>query len=135
MPAWLVAGSNIAAFDVALTNAVCGLFDVKLNPQTDEKVGDPTLGRLSLDKQFHGDIEGTSKGQMLAAATDVKNSAGYVALERVHGTLQGRTGTFALQHSGSMNRGVPLHNQTKELVLSHVERLWGHDVKLEEQAA
>jgi hypothetical protein len=84
-----------------------GTFEVKMSPQKDEKVGDPTLGRLGIDKQFHGDLEGTSKGQMLAAATDIKDSAGYVALERVNGTLQGRTGTFALQHSGTMNRGVP----------------------------
>jgi hypothetical protein len=70
-------------------------------------VGDPTLGRLALDKQFHGDLEATSKGQMLAAGTEVKGSAGYVAMERVTGTLHGRSGTFALQHSGIMNRGVP----------------------------
>jgi hypothetical protein len=85
-----------------------GTFEVKLVPQAaEEKVGDPTVGRMSIDKQFHGDLEGTSKGQMLAAMTEVKGSAGYVAMERVDGTLQGRKGTFALQHSGSMNRGVP----------------------------
>jgi hypothetical protein len=62
---------------------------------------------MSIDKQFHGDLEATSKGQMLAISTEVKGSAGYVAMERVTGTLQGRTGTFALQHSGTMTRGVP----------------------------
>src|ERR1700710_143196 len=80
-----------------------GPFDVKLEPQA----GDPMVGRMTIDKQFHGDLEATSKGQMLAISTDVKGSAGYVAMERVTGTLQGRTGTFALQHSGTMTRGVP----------------------------
>jgi hypothetical protein len=86
---------------------VSGTFEVKLKPQTDESVGDPTVGRMSIDKQFHGDLEATSKGQMLAVQGDVKGSAGYVAMERVIGTLSGRTGTFALQHTGTMNRGVP----------------------------
>ena len=85
-----------------------GTFEVKLSPQAPvEGVGDPTVGRLSLDKQFHGDLEGTSRGQMLAVQTGVQGSAGYVAMERVSGTLRGRTGTFALQHSGTMDRGSP----------------------------
>jgi hypothetical protein len=84
-----------------------GTFDVKLKPQTDENVGDPTVGRMSIEKQFHGDLEGTSKGQMLAVQGEVKGSAGYVAMERVTGTLAGKSGTFALQHTGTMDRGVP----------------------------
>jgi hypothetical protein len=85
-----------------------GPFDVKLNPQPpDDKAGDPTVGRMSIDKQFHGDLEAISKGQMLTAMTDVKGSAGYVAIERVTGTLRGRSGSFALQHSGTMTRGAP----------------------------
>jgi len=85
-----------------------GTFDVKMNPQTPEdNVGDPTIGRLALDKQFHGDLEATSKGQMLATSGNVEGSAGYVAIERVTGTLAGRTGTFALQHTGLMTRGAP----------------------------
>lgn len=88
-----------------------GPFDVKLAPQSDEKVGDPTVGRMSIDKQYHGDLEATSKGQMLTAMTEIKGSAGYVAIERVTGTLRMasgvRSGSFALQHSGTMNRGVP----------------------------
>jgi hypothetical protein len=84
-----------------------GTFEVKLKPQTDENVGDPTVGRMSLDKQFHGDLEGSSKGQMLAVQGDVKGSAGYVAMERVSGTLAGRKGTFALQHTGTMTRNTP----------------------------
>ena len=62
---------------------------------------------MSLDKQFHGDLDATSKGEMLAANTEVKGSAGYVAMERVTGKLHGRSGTFVLQHSGTMNRGSP----------------------------
>jgi hypothetical protein len=85
-----------------------GTFEVKVVPQpAEENVGDPTVGRLSIDKQFHGDIEAASKGQMLAVGTDVKGSAGYVAMERVDGTLHGLKGTFALQHSGIMTRGTP----------------------------
>jgi hypothetical protein len=85
-----------------------GTFEVKLSPQApDDKAGDPTLGRMSIDKQFHGDLEATSKGQMLTAMTDVKGSAGYVAIEQVSGTLNGRHGTFILQHSGTMTHGAP----------------------------
>jgi Protein of unknown function (DUF3224) len=89
-----------------------GTFEVKLKPQTDENVGDPTVGRMSIDKQFRGDLEATSKGQMLAVRGDVQGSAGYVAMERVAGTLAGRSGTFALQHTGTMNRGVPEQSVT-----------------------
>ncbi len=62
---------------------------------------------MSLAKRFHGDLEGTSVGEMLAAGTATKGSAGYVAIERVEGTLHERNGTFVLQHSGTMNRGAP----------------------------
>jgi len=79
-----------------------------MSPQApEETVGDATIGRMSLVKRFHGDLEGTSLGQMLAVQGGVQGSAGYVAMERVTGTLQGRTGTFALQHSGTMDRGAP----------------------------
>jgi uncharacterized protein DUF3224 len=84
-----------------------GTFEVKLSPQATDDKGDPLLGRMSLDKQFHGDLEAISKGEMLSAGTNVKGSAGYVAIERVSGTLQGRKGSFVLQHSGTMTRGVP----------------------------
>ena len=83
-----------------------GTFEVKLIPHSDEGA-DPALARMTLDKEFSGDLNGTSKGQMLAAATTVPESAGYVAMERVHAILNGRQGTFALQHSGTMNRGKP----------------------------
>ncbi len=79
-----------------------GHFDVKLTPQSS---GDESIGRLMLDKQFHGDLTATSKGEMLAAGTAVKGSAGYVALEKITGTLNGRSGSFVLQHSGTMTRG------------------------------
>jgi hypothetical protein len=91
-----------------LTTRATGPFEVKIVPQTpDGKFEDATLGRMTIDKQFHGDLEGTSKGQMLTGMTATKGSAGYVAIERVTGTLNGRTGTFILQHSATMNRGVP----------------------------
>ena len=83
-------------------NHASGSFDVKLNPQPPD---DSALGRLTIDKTFRGDLEGTSKGQMLAASTDVPGSAGYVAMERVTGTLAGRSGAFVLQHTGTMTRG------------------------------
>ena len=89
-----------------MTKHATGTFEVKMNPQVSEdNVGDPSVGRMSIDKQFHGDLEAVSKGQMLAAATDVEGSAGYVAIERVNGTLHGQIGTFALQHSGTMTPG------------------------------
>lgn len=93
--------------ETVVTNHVSGTFEVKLNPQEDDHVGDPTVGRMSIEKQFRGALEASSKGQMLAVGTDVKGSAGYVAMERVKGTLDGRSGTFALQHSGTMTRGEP----------------------------
>ena len=80
-----------------------GTFEVKLDPQSPEdKAEGSSLGRMSIDKQFHGDLEGTARGQMLTAVTDVKSSAGYVAIERITGTLHGRSGSFVLQHSGIM---------------------------------
>jgi|SRR5688572_15214446 len=91
--------------DVPMMRA-SGTFDVKMTPQAlADASADPLLGRLSLDKQFHGDLVGTSKGEMLAARTAVTDSAGYVAIEHVTGTLGGRKGTFVLQHSGTMTRG------------------------------
>jgi hypothetical protein len=90
-----------------LTTHASGTFEVKLNTQADDKVGDSTVGRMSIDKQFHGDLEATSKGQMLSAMTDITGSAGYVAIEWVSGKLHGHSGTFALQHSATMTRGAP----------------------------
>src|SRR5271166_2009874 len=90
-----------------MTIHASGTFEVKLTPQAadDENEG-ATLGRMSIAKQFHGDLEATTKGEMLTAGTGVKGSAGYVAIERVSGTLHGRSGAFVLQHTGTMNRGA-----------------------------
>ena len=83
-----------------------GTFEVKLAPETlADAQADPLLGRMSIDKQFMGDLTGTSKGEMLAARTATDGSAGYVAIERVTGTLAGKKGSFVLQHSGTMTRG------------------------------
>jgi len=83
-----------------------GAFDVKVIPQPqDDQAGGP-FGRLFLDKQFHGDLQATSHGQMLAAMSAVKGSGGYVAMELVSGTLHGKRGSFVLQHKGTMGGGV-----------------------------
>src|SRR5438309_1677866 len=83
-----------------------GTFDVTLKPVAEDKIDGASFGRMSVDKQFHGDLEGTSKGEMLTAVTAVKGSAGYVAIERVTGRLRGRSGTFVLQHSGLMTTAM-----------------------------
>ncbi len=99
-----VASTNGAA----VTTIATGTFDVKLTPQPPEdKAEGATLGKMSFDKQIHGDLEGSSKGQMLTAATDVEGSGAYVAMERVTGALRGRSGSFVLQHSATMTRGTP----------------------------
>ncbi len=83
-----------------------GDFEVKLAPQPADAYADgKTLGRMTLDKQFQGDLQATSKGQMLTGMSAVKGSAGYVAMEQVSGSLGGRRGSFILQHSGTMTRG------------------------------
>jgi hypothetical protein len=85
-----------------------GSFEVKSTPQPSGfKTEDPNLGRTTGEKRFNGDLEATSEVQMLTAGTSVKGSAAYVAIEKITGTLKGRSGTFILQHSGTMNRGVP----------------------------
>ena len=89
-----------------------GTFEVKVTPQAPDEGDKSGIGRLLLDKVFHGDLEGSSKGQMLAISTTVEGSAGYVAMEQVTGTLQGKTGKFALQHFGKMTRGTPDLNVT-----------------------
>lgn len=88
-----------------MTNRATGTFEVKMTPQDAPET--PGVGRVLLDKQFHGDLEATAKGQMLTAMTAVQGSAGYVAIEQVTGKLKGRAGTFMLQHDGIMDRGKP----------------------------
>jgi len=87
---------------------VVGPFEVELQQLGAPDSGEgSTLGRMSIAKHFHGPLEAVSRGEMLSAMTPVEGSAGYVAFERVTGTLDGRRGTFVLQHSGVMDRGRP----------------------------
>jgi hypothetical protein len=84
-----------------------GTFDVTLTPQpASADVGDPTVSRMAIAKAFQGDLEGASRGEMLAVRTVVDGSAGYVAMERFVGSLFGKEGSFALQHNGRMDRGA-----------------------------
>lgn len=85
-----------------------GRFTVTLAPQPLSDVAEgATLGRMSIDKVFSGDLEGSSRGEMLSVMGAIKGSAGYVAMERVTATLHGHHGSFVLQHSGTMDRGAP----------------------------
>jgi hypothetical protein len=89
-----------------MSRQAAGTFEVKVLPlPADDNVDTGAFGRMSIDKQFSGALTGTSKGQMVAGMTAVRGSAGYVALERVTGSLHGRSGSFILQHSGTMNGG------------------------------
>jgi hypothetical protein len=93
---------------MSMTTRASGAFEVELKPQPLAHGSEALLlGRRTIDKRFHGDLEATSQGEMLSAGTAVKGSAGYVAIERVTGTLHGRAGSFVLQHSATMNRGAP----------------------------
>ena len=87
-----------------------GTFEVTVKPlPIHDTAPDSCLGRMSIDKRFTGQMEGTSVGEMLAMTTGVKGSAAYVAIESVSGALNGRTGTFALQHCATMAGGLPQH--------------------------
>lgn len=103
-----LAAAAAVAQGVRMNAVAKGEFAVKLQPLTFEGADpDAGLGRMSIDKTISGDLTATTKGQMLSAMSPVKGSAGYVALERVTGTLAGRTGSFVFQHNAFMNRGVP----------------------------
>jgi hypothetical protein len=104
---------NSSSEKEAVVHHAGGPFEVKVTPLND-KSDDPTLGRMQLDKQYHGDMEATAKGQMLTAGPVQKGAGGYVAMEKVTGTLQGRSGSFALQHSGTMK------GATRELTITIV---------------
>jgi hypothetical protein len=85
-----------------------GSFEVSVQPLANEEVSaNPMLGRFLLTKKFSGDLEASARGHMLSAGTAIQGSAGYVAIDQVTGSLGGRKGSFVLQHSGSMKRGVP----------------------------
>ena len=87
---------------------ITGRFDVTLKPQDPAQgIEAANLGRKTVTKQYHGDLNAQSLGEMLATGTETKGSAGYVAIERVTGTLQGNKGSFVLMHTGIMNRGQP----------------------------
>jgi len=86
-----------------------GPFDVKLNLLEPYNKSDPGFGRRSIDKQFHGDLDATSQGEMLSVGS-ASGSGGYVAMERVSGSLHARKGSFALQHNATMTRGAPALN-------------------------
>ena len=88
--------------------SISGTFDVTIRPEAlSDTATQSGLGRLSLAKRYHGALDASAQGEMLSARASVTGSAGYVALERVEGTLDGRHGSFYLQHSGSMTRGAP----------------------------
>ena len=84
-----------------------GEFEVKVSPQPADDPAAGPFGRLFLDKRFHGEVAGTSKGQMMAAGTAVEGSGAYVAFELVSGTVNGKSGSFILQHRGTMRKNVP----------------------------
>jgi hypothetical protein len=101
-----IAAMQIDAPGKGAMHRATGTFEVKISPLAlEDKAAGADLGRMSLAKQFQGDLEGTSKGEMLTAGSPAKGSAGYVAMERVTGRLSGRSGSFVLQHSATMDRG------------------------------
>ena len=85
-----------------------GTFEVQVKPVAGDEYADgATMGRMTLDKQFSGDLEGTGKGQMITGMGSVKGSAAYSAIDRITGTVHGRHGSFIIQHTGIMTRGAP----------------------------
>jgi hypothetical protein len=98
--------SKLLRKDPVMTRHAEGTFDVKNTPlPADDATTGTSIGRFGLDKQFHGDLEGPSKGEMLASGDPSKGAAGYVAIEHFTGTLHGHTGSFAMQHLGTMDQG------------------------------
>ena len=104
---------SVASFAQSQTTATqketlmkaAGPFDVKMIPQDDKAVDG--IARMLIDKQYHGDLEGTGKGQMLTGGISASKSGAYVAIEKFTGTLHGRSGSFVLHHTGIMTRGTP----------------------------
>jgi len=101
----LAAGRSARAETPATTRA-SGPFEVKITPKPSEDKAD-AFGRMTVAKQLHGALEGTSRGEMLTAMSAVEGSGVYVAIERVEASLEGRKGTFVLHHTGVMTRGTP----------------------------
>ena len=128
----LLAVSTISAQkDAPVARHATGTFDVKITPLDPAfKFDENPITRFSSDKQIHGDLEATSKGEMLAGGGPAKGSGGYVAIERISGTLQGRAGTFLLQHNGTMQNGV-YHLNVVVVPDSGTGQLAGLDGKME----
>lgn len=96
-----------------ISHSANGLFDVQITPQVLSSVAAHSgLARMSIDKRFHGTLDATSTGEMLAFRSTTDGSAGYVAMEMVRGSLSGRSGSFVLQHNSTMTRGVPAQSIT-----------------------
>ncbi|QJR14554.1 DUF3224 domain-containing protein [Usitatibacter palustris] len=108
LPLALAAAITHSYAQTPMTHRATGPFEVKMTPQSSDDIGDGApLARMSLEKKFSGDLEASGKGEMLTGMTATKGSAAYVAIERVTGKLKGRSGTFLLQHRGTMTRGAP----------------------------
>jgi hypothetical protein len=116
-----------SAKETQMKNHAKGTFEVKMNPQKqdNDEARIANITRMSGDKQFSGDLDGTGKGEMLAVVTEVKGSAGYVAMERVTGRLNGKTGSFVLQHSAMMVDDVPQNWSVTVLLNSGTGQLAG----------
>jgi Protein of unknown function (DUF3224) len=91
-----------------VTQRANGTFEVTITPvEPAGRAADASINRMFIDKVFEGELEARSTVLMLAVSTETEGSAAYVAMERVTGALHGRSGSFALQHSGTMTRGAP----------------------------
>lgn len=99
----LIEAQSASQKEALVTSHAAGPFDVKMIPQDDKSVDG--LSRMLIDKQYHGDLEGTAKGQMLTGGISANKSGAYVAIEKFTGTLQGKSGSFVLHHTGIMTNG------------------------------
>ena len=102
-----IAATDLSTATPESTMTAAGTFDVKMIPQPADGEAAGPFGRMLLDKQYHGALTAVSHGQMMAFQSATEGSAGYVAMEQVTGTLDGRHGSFVLQHEGLMTRGTP----------------------------
>jgi Protein of unknown function (DUF3224) len=100
-----VVAAAAAGRDQVMSEHVAGTFDVKVAPVAGT-APDAAFGQMSIDKVFHGDLEGTSKGLMLTAGDLKTGEAGYVAMEKVTGALKGRVGSFVFMHHATMSGGA-----------------------------
>ena len=109
-----------------MTSQANGTFDVKVAPlPNDEKVPGLTVGRMSIDKQWKGDFEGTSKGEMMTTGSEVKGSGGYVAVEQMTGSLKGRRGAFTFIHQATMRQNSDFNMSIKVVPDSGTGQLVG----------